>query len=77
MKKQVEKEHYRFSRYMTKERWCSIWHQLDEVLRLQPNNVLEVGPGAGLFKALAGNFELKIDTLDSRRPKSRYSRVSD
>jgi len=64
MEKQVEKEHYRFSTYMTKERWCSIWHQLDEVLKLQPENVLEVGPGTGLFKLIAENFRIKVDTLD-------------
>ncbi|AJQ95470.1 class I SAM-dependent methyltransferase [Gynuella sunshinyii] len=64
MDKQVEKKHYDFSKYVTKERWCSIWHQLDEVLGLEPESVLEVGPGPGLFKAVAGGFGLKVDTLD-------------
>jgi SAM-dependent methyltransferase len=64
MKKQVEKEHYDFSRYMSKKRWCSVWHQLDEVLKLQPERVLEVGPGPGLFKSVAQSFGLTIVTLD-------------
>lgn len=64
MKKQVDKEHYEFSSYMSKRRWCSMWHQLDEVLSLEPDNVLEIGPGPGLFKAVAGGFGLKVETLD-------------
>lgn len=64
MKKQVDKEHYDFSNYMSKRRWCSIWHQLDEVLSLTPENVLEIGPGPGLFKVVASGFGLKVETLD-------------
>ncbi|MCW9057755.1 MAG: class I SAM-dependent methyltransferase [Gammaproteobacteria bacterium] len=64
MKKQVEKEHYLFSKYMNKRRWCSVWHQLDEVLSLQPDKVLEVGPGSGMFKVVAEKFGLNVDTLD-------------
>lgn len=64
MKKQVEAKHYEFSKYMTKKRWSSIWHQLDEVIKLQPSNVLEVGPGPGVLKAIASNFGLDFQTLD-------------
>ena len=64
LQKQVEKSHYEFSRYMTKARWCSVWHQLDEVLRLGPENVLEIGPGPGLFRAVADTFGLSVDTVD-------------
>ena len=64
MKIQVNKNHYNFSRYMKKKRWCSIWHQLDEVLGLEPEKVLEIGPGLGLFKSVASVFGLRIDTLD-------------
>lgn len=62
--KQVEKEHYLFSRYMTKRRWASIWHQIDEVTKLQSLSILEIGPGPGAFKALCIEFGLKIQTLD-------------
>ncbi|PYS54848.1 MAG: SAM-dependent methyltransferase [Acidobacteria bacterium] len=63
-KKQVEKAHYEFNSYMSKERWISVWHQLDEIQKLKPGNVLEVGPGPGLFKIIAAAFEIPIETLD-------------
>lgn len=63
-KKQVDKTHYEFGHYMTKERWCSVWHQLDEIHRLKPRTVLEVGPGLGLFKTVAATFGINIETLD-------------
>jgi hypothetical protein len=62
--KQVDKTHYEFSRYVSKERWCSIWHQLDEILKLNPENVLEIGPGPGLFKTTAATFGIKVETMD-------------
>ncbi|HRF43378.1 MAG TPA: class I SAM-dependent methyltransferase [Candidatus Competibacteraceae bacterium] len=62
--KQVEEGHYEFSRYMSKSRWCSVWHQLDEVQKLKPNRVLEVGPGPGLFKTVAATFGISVETLD-------------
>ena len=63
-KKQVHKAHYAFTRYMSKGRWASVWHQLDEVIRLKPGNVLEVGPGPGAFKQMATLFGLTVETLD-------------
>ena len=62
--KQVESSHYAFDRYMGKPRWASVWHQLDEVLRLAPGSVLEIGPGTGVFKAAATAFGLQVRTLD-------------
>ena len=62
--KQVAREHYQFSEYMDKRRWASMWHQLDEVLALQPRRVLEIGPGPGVFKALAAVSGVAVETLD-------------
>jgi SAM-dependent methyltransferase len=62
--KQVKKSHYEFQRYVSKERWNSIWHQLDEVIRLKPQRVLEIGPGPGVFKQMAGLFGVNVETLD-------------
>jgi len=62
--KQVDKDHYQFARYMTKARWSSLWHQVDEVRRLQPERVLEIGPGPGLFKKLAAMAGLHVETVD-------------
>lgn len=62
--KQVNKEHYQFQRYMTFQRWSSLWHQLDEIIRLQPDRVLEIGPGPGTFSQSARNFGIHVETLD-------------
>lgn len=64
MEKQVDKSHYNFSRYVDKQRWTSMWHQVDEVYRLKPKRVLEIGPGPGVFKAVSKLFGLAVETLD-------------
>lgn len=62
--RQVDKSHYGFSAYVDKRRWSSLWHQLDEVCKLEPGRTLEIGPGPGLFKAAAMALGLKVETLD-------------
>jgi predicted SAM-dependent methyltransferase len=62
--KQVDADHYRFGQYMTKRRWISVWHQLDEVLRFEPSRALEIGPGIGLLKHVANLYGVHIETLD-------------
>ena len=64
MKKQVSRSHYDFARYVHKRRWASMWHQVDEVLRLKPSTVLEIGPGPGIFKALVSALGVKVETVD-------------
>lgn len=64
MQVQVLAEHYDFQKYVNKKRWVSYWHQLDEVIRLSPSSVLEVGAGAGVFKQLASSFGVNVETVD-------------
>jgi SAM-dependent methyltransferase len=64
IQKQVDKSIYEFSRYLTKQRWSSVWHQVDEVLRSKPKAVLEVGPGPGVFKQVCALFDVRVKTID-------------
>lgn len=64
MKKQVDLEHYRFSRYMQYPRWSSLWHQLNIVAALDARTVLEIGPGPGYFKAVAERMGICVETVD-------------
>jgi predicted SAM-dependent methyltransferase len=62
--KQVDKNHYIFQNYIPKARWCSIWHQIDEIQKLQPKSVLEIGPGPSILKMILGYMQLPIETID-------------
>ena len=47
--KQAESTHYNFLKYMHMARWSCYYTQIKNVLDVQPKNVLEIGPGDGLF----------------------------
>lgn len=58
MKKQVGKEHYNFLFYLSKARWNSYYHQIDEVLKNNSQNVLVIGKGDGIVpNILKGQIE--------------------
>ncbi len=63
MKQQKDPNHYNIS-YDTKERFCSYWHQINEILSLKPKSVLEVGIGNGLVSNYLKRREINMTTLD-------------
>lgn len=65
--KKVENAHYEFSKYVSKKRWISYWHQLDEIFKHKPTNVLEIGVGSGIIKVLCDLFDVDIKTVDIDR----------
>lgn len=64
MKSQVESFHYFKKSYDTKERFCSYWHQIDEIVSLHPNLVLEIGIGNGFVSDYLIKREYTVVTLD-------------
>jgi SAM-dependent methyltransferase len=58
-------DNFCFKNYCSLERWSSYWHQLDEILKLKPASVLEVGIGDGvLCYYLKHNAGIKYTTMD-------------
>ena len=61
---QVEPDHYFNPSYDSKGRFCCYWHQIHEIIILNPEKVLEVGIGNGfLFKYLKER-RINVITLD-------------
>ncbi len=63
--KQVDKSKYKFHSYCGPDRWASYYHQIDEVLKLKPKNILEIGTGDGVFKNyIQNNTNIEYKNLD-------------
>lgn len=61
---QVDPSHYRFEGYVDIRRWCSYWHQVREVMALQPSSVLEVGVGTGINSTVLRSLGCETATID-------------
>ena len=66
MKQQKGPNHYNES-YDSKERFCSYWHQINEIVSHKPRSVLEVGIGNGLVANYLKQLGTNIITLDIDR----------
>ena len=61
---QVLATHYKFSEYMHKRRWCSLYHQLEEIVSSNPEKVLEIGLGSGLLGVILNKLGINYESLD-------------
>lgn len=66
MKENIELK-YSFQNYVYFSRWVSYWHQINEVLKLEPKNALLIGKGDGIVENILKNYikEVKIMDIDS------------
>ena len=64
MKPQVAPDHYINPSYDSKERFISYWHQINEIITLNPKEVLEIGIGNGFVHNYLKEKSVKIKTLD-------------
>lgn len=56
---------YRFYQYDYQERWISYWYQIDEILKLEPRTVLEIGIGNKTVSDYLKKQGLEVKTLDT------------
>jgi SAM-dependent methyltransferase len=64
MKLQTEPNHYFNKAYDTKERFCSYWHQINEIRTLEPKSILEIGVGNGLVANYLKHRGFNVTTMD-------------
>ena len=63
-KTQIKNSVYFKSAYDVKERFCSYWHQINEVLQLNPSKVLEIGVGNSFVTKYLQEQGTNVTTLD-------------
>jgi hypothetical protein len=61
---QIKPEHYFGPEYLSKGRFMSYWHQINEIVSLMPSSVLEIGIGPGIVAYCLGKMGFKITTMD-------------
>lgn len=64
MKPQVGPNLYFCKSYDTKERFISYWHQIDEVIKLNPKKALEIGVGNSFVSNYLKKRGINLITLD-------------
>ncbi len=64
---QVDHDHYFNKCYDSEERFMSYWHQINEIIRLNPKRTLEIGIGNGFISKYLRERGINIITLDIDR----------
>jgi SAM-dependent methyltransferase len=64
---QVDRTHYEWGTYVTRARWASLWHQVDEVLRSGAETCLVVGTGDGIVPGVLRGRGVSVATCDLAR----------
>jgi len=64
MNPQPGPDHFSSESYDTKERFISYWHQIHEIISLEPKKVLEVGIGNGFVTRYLREKGWDVTTLD-------------
>lgn len=67
MRAQVGHDHYFNKCYDSKERFMSYWHQINEIIRLNPKRTPEIGIGNGFISKYLKERGINIMTLDIDR----------
>jgi len=63
-KPQVFKKHYLTNKYDDLKRFVSYWHQIKQIIQLNPKNILEIGKGNGFVSDYFKKRNFKVKTLD-------------
>lgn len=61
---QVKPDHYFNKTYDSKGRFCSYWHQINEIIALRPKEALEIGIGNGFVSKYLKGRGVNVTTLD-------------
>jgi len=64
MNLRVEGLHYFRKEYDKKSRFISYWHQINEIIKLNPKRVLEIGVGNGFISKYLKERGVNVITLD-------------
>ena len=57
-------DYYSFQQYNSKQRMLTYWYQMQEVLKLRPTTVLEIGVGTGLVTSYLRHLGISVTTYD-------------
>lgn len=58
------KEKYQSFTYQSKQRFCSYWHQINEIRNLSPTQVLEIGIGSGFTVDYLRKLGITVISVD-------------